>query len=69
MEINILIVEDEQLIALELAAGLERDGYRVTGIADTFAEAVGIFSREFVRSEEHTSELHHERRSRMPSSA
>ena len=48
MEINILIVEDEQLIALELAAGLERDGYRVAGIADTFAEAVGIFSREFV---------------------
>ncbi len=46
--INILIVEDEQLIALELAAGLERDGYRVAGIVDTFAEAVGIFSREFV---------------------
>jgi DNA-binding LytR/AlgR family response regulator len=48
MEINILIVEDEQLIALELAAGLERDGYRIAGIADTFEEARGIFSREFI---------------------
>lgn len=48
MQINILIVEDEQLIALELAAGLERDGYRVAGIADTFEEARAIFSREVV---------------------
>ena len=48
MEIKILIVEDEQLIALELAAGLERDGYRVAGIADTFEEAVAIFSRELI---------------------
>ena len=48
MQINILIVEDEQLIALELAAGLERDGYRVSGIADTFEEARDIFSRELV---------------------
>ena len=46
--INILIVEDEQLIALELAAGLERDGYRIGGIADTFEEARAIFSREFI---------------------
>src|ERR1700761_2335652 len=48
MQVNILIVEDEQLIALELAAGLERDGYRVAGIADTFEEAAAIFSREIV---------------------
>lgn len=48
MQINILIVEDEQLIALELATGLERDGYRVAGIADTFEEALDIFSREVV---------------------
>src|SRR6185437_13377342 len=48
MQINILIVEDEQLIALELAAELERDGYRVAGIADTFEEARAIFSREVV---------------------
>jgi DNA-binding LytR/AlgR family response regulator len=48
MQINILIVEDEQLIALELAAGLERDGYRVAGIADNFEEARDIFSREVV---------------------
>ena len=48
MQINILIVEDEQLIALELAAGLERDGYRVAGIADTFEEARDIFSREVI---------------------
>src|SRR6185437_6967548 len=48
MQINILIVEDEQVIALELAAGLERDGYRVAGIADTFEEACEVFSREMV---------------------
>lgn len=48
MQVNILIVEDEQLIALELAAGLERDGYRVAGIADTFEEAKAIFSGEVV---------------------
>ena len=48
MQINILIVEDEQVIALELAAGLVRDGYRVAGIADTFEEAREIFSREVV---------------------
>jgi two-component system, response regulator PdtaR len=46
--INILIVEDEQLIALELAAGLERDGYRVAGIVDTCEEAVQVFSREVI---------------------
>jgi DNA-binding LytR/AlgR family response regulator len=48
MEINILIVEDEQLIALELAAGLERDGYRVAGIADTFEDARDIFMKEVI---------------------
>jgi DNA-binding LytR/AlgR family response regulator len=48
MQINILIVEDEQVIALELAAGLERDGYRIAGIADTFEEARDIFSREVI---------------------
>ena len=44
--INILIVEDEALIAMDLAAGLERDGYRVAGIADTAEEAKEIFMRE-----------------------
>ena len=46
--INILIVEDEALIAMDLAAGLERDGYRVAGIADTAEEAREIFMREEV---------------------
>ena len=48
MQVKILIVEDEQLIALELAAGLEHDGYRVAGIADTFEEARAIFEGEVI---------------------
>ena len=47
-KISILIVEDEAVIALELAAGLERDGYHIAGIADTAEEARAIFSQESV---------------------
>ena len=42
-QINILIVEDESIVALDLAAGLERDGYNVVGIADNAEEAISIF--------------------------
>lgn len=48
MDVSILIVEDEQVIAMELAAGLERDGYRVAGIADTAEEARAIFQQEVI---------------------
>jgi two-component system, response regulator PdtaR len=42
-KINILLVEDEAIVALDLAKGLERDGYEVAGIADSAEEALEIF--------------------------
>jgi DNA-binding LytR/AlgR family response regulator len=43
-KINILIVEDESIVALDLANGLERDGYNITGIADNAEEAQQLFT-------------------------
>lgn len=43
-KIHVMIVEDESIVAMDLAAGLEHDGYRVTGIADNYDEAVKMFS-------------------------
>lgn len=43
-KINILIVEDESIVALDLAAGLEKDGYAIVGIADNAIEAKELFS-------------------------
>ena len=42
--INVLIVEDESIVALDLSAGLERDGYNVVGIADHAEEALQLFT-------------------------
>jgi two-component system, response regulator PdtaR len=42
--INVLIVEDESIVAMDLAAGLEQDGYHVSGIADNAVEAKDIFT-------------------------
>ena len=42
-KINILIVEDESIVALDLSAGLEKDGYNVVGIADNAEEARQLF--------------------------
>lgn len=42
-KINVLIVEDEAIVALDLASGLEKDGYCVAGIADNAADAVQLF--------------------------
>ena len=39
---RILIVEDETIIAMELAARLEKFGYEISGITDTGEEAVEI---------------------------
>ena len=41
--VNILVVEDESIVAMDLAAGLERDGYNVVGTADSAEEAIEIF--------------------------
>lgn len=43
-KVNILIVEDESIVALDLANGLERDGYHIAGIADNAEEAQQLFS-------------------------
>lgn len=43
-KINILIVEDESIVALDLAAGLEQDGYEVVGIADNAEEAKELYT-------------------------
>lgn len=43
-KINILIVEDESIVAMDLASGLEQDGYQVAGIADNAEEAQQLFS-------------------------
>ncbi|MBS1564411.1 MAG: LytTR family transcriptional regulator DNA-binding domain-containing protein [Bacteroidetes bacterium] len=40
---NILIVEDEAIVAMDLAQGLEKDGYSVAGIADNSEEALELF--------------------------
>lgn len=43
-KVHVLIVEDESIVAMDLAAGLEQDGYHVVGMADNTAEAIDIFS-------------------------
>ncbi|TDW96166.1 response regulator [Dinghuibacter silviterrae] len=40
---RVMIIEDEALVAMDLAKGLEKDGYQVTGIADNAREAVELF--------------------------
>ncbi|HSC38999.1 MAG TPA: response regulator, partial [Chitinophagaceae bacterium] len=47
-KINVLIVEDEAIVALDLAQGLEKDGYEVAGIADNSAEAQELFSSHHI---------------------
>ena len=43
-KVNILIVEDESIVALDLASGLEHDGYNIVGIADNAEEAQQLFN-------------------------
>lgn len=43
-KVNILIVEDESIVALDLASGLEHDGYNIAGIADNAEEAQQLFN-------------------------
>ncbi|QEC44951.1 response regulator [Pseudobacter ginsenosidimutans] len=47
-KIKVLIVEDESIVAMDLAAGLETDGYEVAGIADNAAEAIDLFQKNEV---------------------
>jgi DNA-binding LytR/AlgR family response regulator len=43
--IKVMIVEDESIVAMDLAAGLEHDGYVITGIADNFTDALDLFNQ------------------------
>ncbi|MEX6506501.1 response regulator [Jiella sp. M17.18] len=45
---NLMIVEDEPMVALGLEALLKEHGYRVAGIAADLAEVLAILSRESV---------------------
>lgn len=47
-KIKVLIVEDEGIVAMDLAAALEKDGYEVAGIADNADEAISIFTENEV---------------------
>jgi DNA-binding LytR/AlgR family response regulator len=47
-KINILIVEDESIVALDLATALDQDGYEVIGIADHAEEAIRLFNQHTV---------------------
>lgn len=41
---NILIVEDEGLVAIDIAARLNQFGYQIVGIADNYHSAIELFS-------------------------
>lgn len=43
-QVNVLIVEDESIVAMDLSMGLELDGYHVVGIADNFTEAIDLYT-------------------------
>src|SRR5687768_11309049 len=47
-KINVLIVEDESIVALDLATGLENDGYFIAGIADNADDAILVFKEHEV---------------------
>jgi DNA-binding LytR/AlgR family response regulator len=47
-KINILIVEDESIVALDLATALQQDGYEVIGIADHAEAAIRLFTSHAV---------------------
>ncbi len=46
--VNVLIVEDESIVALNLSMGLENDGYTVVGIADNAEDAQQLFTENEV---------------------
>lgn len=43
-KMHILIVEDESIVALDLATGLEREGYDIVGVADNATDARKLFT-------------------------
>jgi DNA-binding LytR/AlgR family response regulator len=47
-KINILIVEDESIVAMDLSAGLMHSGYNVAGIADNYQDALSLYEQNDV---------------------
>jgi DNA-binding LytR/AlgR family response regulator len=47
-DIQVMIVEDESIVAMDLSAGLEHDGYKVVGIADNYDDAVSLYTNNAV---------------------
>lgn len=45
-KITVMIVEDEAIVAMDLAAGLEADGYTIAGIAKDADEAYSLFTTQ-----------------------
>ncbi len=43
-KVNILIVEDEAIVAMDLAASLTKEGYTIAGIADNAEDAETLFT-------------------------
>jgi two-component system, response regulator PdtaR len=46
--VKVMIVEDESIVAMDLSAGLEHDGYTVVGIADNFEDALMLYTQNQV---------------------
>lgn len=44
--IKVMIVEDESIVAMDLSAGLEHDGYTITGIADNYTDALDLYTQQ-----------------------
>lgn len=42
-QVHVMIVEDESIVAMDLSAGLEHDGYHVVGVADNFEDALDLY--------------------------
>jgi len=47
-QIQVMIVEDESLVAMDLSEELEMDGYGIAGIADNYTDALQLFSARHV---------------------
>ena len=47
-KVNVLIVEDESIVALDLSTGLQHDGYHIVGIADNADDALELFENNDV---------------------
>lgn len=47
-KIQVMIVEDERVVALDLKLALQQDGYQVVGIVDNFTDALLLFQQQHV---------------------